>query len=338
MEGTMEDLNVYVEVLRNGVAQKEKIEKAVEKIAAKGIKNVFLVGAGGSLSVMSPTKYILETNSILPVYQYNSSEFLAIKPKTFCDQSLVITSSYTGTTKETVAAAEYAKEVGASTIAFVGNLESPLGKLVDYAFANDAVAGVGDSKLVMLYQIAFNVIRLVDGYDKYEEVMNALATMPESLVAIKKSVVDKADFFANNFKDEKFVLAIGSGIGWGETYTYPTCILQEMQWINAEPVHAGEFFHGVFEIVDETTPIIIFKCEDLTRSLVDRVLAFTDKYAKKVELIDTKEFALPGVDESIRGFMSPLVLSAVMAVYSDKLAEIRNHPLKTRKYMFKVEY
>ena len=81
---------------------------------------------------------------------------------------MVITSSYTGTTKETVQAAEFAKSLGAPIIAFVGKLDSPLGHLADYAFANDAVAGVTDSKLIMLYQIVFNLIRHTDHYPRYD--------------------------------------------------------------------------------------------------------------------------------------------------------------------------
>lgn len=329
---------VYVQSLEKGINQRPNIEKAVEILVKKGIDNVFLVGCGGSLAVMSPIRYIMDVESRIPTYEYNASEFVAMKPCKFTPKSLMITSSYTGTTKETVAAAEYAKQVGASTIAFVGKLDSPLGKLADFAFENDAVAGVTDSKLVMLYQILFNVIKITDGYGDYEELMTAMEALPKALDAAKEAAHEKAEEFAQTYKDEKFFFVTGSGAGWGEAYSYGNCILEEMQWIYAHPVHSGEFFHGAFEMLTEESPIIVMQGEDLTRSLGDRVINFVTQYTKKVIHVDTKDYQLPGIPEKFRGYMTPLVLSAVMSVYSDHLEAARNHPLSTRRYMFKIRY
>lgn len=332
------DFTEYRQVLQRGVEQRENIEKAVEKIVEKGVENVFLVGCGGSLAVMFPCKYILEVNSKLPVYAYNAGEFLNVRPKNFSNKSLVILSSYTGTTKETVAAAKIAKEIGASTIGFTGKADSPLAKTVDYAFVNDAKSGVTDSKLIMLYQIIFSLIKHTDNYERYDDIMKALELMPENLVNVKYQAEDKAIKFANENKDEKYFMTIGSGICWGEAYSYAICILEEMQWIHAQPVHAGEYFHGPFEIVTEDTNLLIFKGEDLSRKLEDRVLEFSKKYTNKITVIDTKEYDLKGIPEDLRGYMSPLVISSIMDRYSENLAEVRNHPLSTRRYMFKVEY
>ncbi len=55
-------------------------------------------------------------------------------------------------------------------------------------------------------------------------------------------------------------------------------------------------------------------------------------------MLDSQEFAMLGVSDDLRGYFSPLVLSAIMDVYAKQLAEERNHPLKTRRYMSKVDY
>ena len=99
-------------------------------------------------------------HTALPSAPYNSSEFLNMKPKALTERSLVILSSYTGTTKETVAAAELARSRGARTIAFAGKADTPLGKTVDYVFANDAPFGVMDFKLIMFYQIDIKFYRV----------------------------------------------------------------------------------------------------------------------------------------------------------------------------------
>lgn len=332
------DNKIYKEVIQKGLSQRDKIESIVNDILKEDIDNIFLVGCGGSLAVMFPCKYILETNSKAPVYAYNSSEFLSLKPKNLTEKSLVILSSYTGKTPETVKAAEYVNSIGATTIGFTGFKDSPLGKAVKYVFDNHAEAGVTDSKLILLYQIVFNILKHKDNYDKYDEIMNAMDTLPDSLVNIKNNVDDWAKEFAENNKDEKYFMVLGSGILWGETYSYATCILEEMQWILAQPIHAGEYFHGSFEMVREDTNILLFKGEDLTRSLAERAETFSNKYSNKVTVIDTKKYDLPEVPDEFREFLSPFILSAVLDRVSKNLEHARNHPLSTRKYMGIVEY
>src|SRR6056297_349504 len=309
-----EKIKIYQEMIKKGINQRKEIEKTVEKIFEKDIKNIFLVGCGGSLAVMNPLKYIMETNSSLPVYVYNSSEVLAIKPINFTKNSLVITSSYSGTTKETVDSAKFAKEKGAITIGFTGEADSPLGKTVDYCFDNKADEGVTDSKMVMLYQIIFNILKLNDNYVEYNEMMEAMDKLPE------------------------LFMVLGAGPLWGMAYTYATCILEEMQWIHAQPVHSGEYFHGSFEIVRENTNIILFKGEDRTRPLAERAEKFSQKYSDNLILIDSKDYELAGIPEKFRGYFSPLVISSIMDVFSKKIADKRDHPLETRKYMGKVDY
>jgi len=333
-----EKIALYEEMIQKGIDQRTEIEKTVDKVMQKGVENLYLVGCGGSLAVMSPLKYIIETNSNIPVYIYNSSEFLALKPCGFTANSLMITSSYTGTTEETVASAKYSREVGATVIGFTGEADSPLAQAVDYVFTNKAEEGVTDSKMVMLYQIMFNILKHQEDFQDYDALMDSISNLPAVLTGVKHQVEERAEKFAEEYQDADFFMVLGSGPCWGMAYTYATCILQEMQWINAQPVHAGEYFHGSFEIVREDTNIILFKGEDRTRGLSERAEEFSRKYSNNLIIVDTKEFDLPGIPEKYRGYFSPLVLSSVMDVYSKKLADVRDHPLSTRKYMGKVAY
>jgi fructoselysine-6-P-deglycase FrlB-like protein len=333
-----EELQVYSETIKKAINQQSAIATAVTEFLKKEIKNVFLVGCGGSLGCMFPFQYIFETKSKLFSYIYNSAEFLAVKPVKLNHNSLVILSSYTGTTRETVAAASYANNQGAITIGFTGEAESALGQEVDYVFANKADSGVTDSKLIMLYQLVFKLLAELEAGIEYQTFIQIMSSFPAALVAIKKSVLPAAIKFAEAKKEVDFFMTLGAGPCWGEAYVYATCILEEMQWIKAQPVHAGEYFHGAFEIVRSDTELILFKGEDRTRSLIERVEEFSKKYSQKITLIDTIDYPLPGIAAELREFLSPLILSAVMDVYSQKLAEIRNHSLTTRKYMGKVDY
>jgi fructoselysine-6-P-deglycase FrlB-like protein len=333
------DNDIYRSVLEKGLEKREEIEKTIDKIyAEKEIENIFLVGCGGSLAVMLPCKYMLDELSVITTNVYNASEFINLKPKAFNKNSLVIVSSYSGKTPETVEAARMAKEIGAPVIGFMGKKDTPLGEGVDYAFANHAETGVTDSKFIMLYQIVLNILKHRGETDDYDAFMKALESLPEGLVKIKEKVEGWAREFAGKIKDEPFTMMLGSGICYGEAYAQAICIFEEMQWMLAQPVNSGEYFHGSFEIVREDTHIIILKGEDLSRPLAERAEKFSKKYSKKVTVIDTKEHELINCPEKFRGYFSPLVCSAVLDRISKNLADIREHPLSTRKYMGVVEY
>ncbi len=296
------DNEIYRAILKYGLAQREVVEKVVDEALSKiNLKNIFLIGCGGSFAVMHPCKYILETNSNIPVFIYNSSEFNTIQPMNFSKDSLVILSSYSGKTPETVEAANIAKEAGAPTIGFTGFADSPLGHAVDHVFENNAETGVTDSKIILLYQIIFNILKKHENFDKYEEIIKALNTLPDSLVKIKESVEAYAEKWAEENMDTDLFFTLGTGVLWGETYSFAICILEEMQWMKAQPVDAGEFFHGSFEIVREDTPnLLLFKGEDKTRPVAERVEKFINKYSKKYTIIDTKDYPLPGCSGRIQ--------------------------------------
>ncbi|BES63902.1 SIS domain-containing protein [Gottschalkiaceae bacterium SANA] len=328
----------YKETLQKGLDQHEELNKVVDAICEKGINKVFLIGCGGSLSVMYPSQHILDTRSTIPAYAYNSSEFLNMGHKKFDEKSLVIVSSYTGSTKETVAVAKMAKAAGAPTIAFMGKLGTPLADAADYAFANDAVVGVTDSKLIMLYQVVFRIMKNFGQCDDYDAIMAAMKTLPENIVNVREKFEPIAEKFAIDNKETDYYMVISAGLTWFTAYSHAMCILEEMQWINARSVPAGEFFHGSFEIVTDKTHVLLYRGEDESRPLGERAQTFLEKYNSNTFIIDTKDYELPGVPEELRGLMSPYVIMACQERMNKHLEDKRNHSLAIRRYMGVVPY
>lgn len=316
-----------------GLEQRSKVEAAVKDLYGTGVKNVYMVGCGGSLAVMMPMQFLISKYSELRAEVYNSNEFVHMKPKAFSKDSLYITSSYTGTTPETVAAAQYAKDCGARIIAFTGNLESPLAKLSDFAFSCG-------SKLIIMYQIVFHLLHLNGDFPQYEAFQQALNQLPDQVYDAMEAAQDKAQEFADTYHDEKFFFVTGSGACYGEAYTYGCCLLEEMQWIYGQSSHAGEFFHGPFEMLTEDSAILILMAEGSCRELDERVLSFAKRYTKKIIVADMVDYRAqtPALSGELREIFCPFLMTNVLSVYSDALAEKRNHPLSTRRYMFKVEY
>lgn len=56
-------------------------------------------------------------------------------------------------------------------------------------------------------------------------------------------------------------------------------------------------------------------------------------------MLDGKDFGLGSeLHQSVVDYFNPIVLSAVLRVYAEQLAIVRNHPLTKRRYMWKLEY
>ncbi len=131
---------------------------------------------------------------------------------------------------------------------------------------------------------------------------------------------------------------MGSGAAFGAAYMQAICIFMEMQWINSSAIHSGEFFHGPFEITDNNIPFMIQISEGRTRKLDERALNFLNQYAKRFEVMDAKDLGLSVIDSNVIDYFNHSLFNSVYGVYNRELAEVRQHPLTTRRYMWKVAY
>ncbi|MEI2364149.1 SIS domain-containing protein, partial [Priestia megaterium] len=221
----------YLKVTNGAVLLRAEIEKKMDEVSKKEFKNLFLIGSGGSIAIMYPFEYIWNSTSSIPAYAEIASEFMLQSHKQFDKNSVVILSSLSGTTEETVEAAQYCKERGATTIGLVGEMDTPLANIVDYPIANYAENDyAADSINLQMYMIIFRLMHNNGEFRKYEQFVSELEKMPENLISVKEQTEEKAKEFADKYKDEDYHMLIGSGTAWGRTYAYSMCVLEEMQW------------------------------------------------------------------------------------------------------------
>lgn len=338
MYGYKED--IYRKVLTKAVDNISGINDAVDEICEKGYKNLYLVGTGGTYAMASPLSYLLKTGSTIPWYYEIAAELLVSKPKQFGKGTVMITASLSGTTAETISAAKYAKEQGATVIALVGEKECPLAAYADYVFENREATNddLVEEIYIQYFAIAARFMKNNGEFDKYNAFTDALRKMPDVLQKVREDNDERALAFAEKHKDTKFHMCVGAGNTWGETYCFAMCVLEEMQWIATKSIHAAEFFHGTVEMTEKDMSFMLFKGEDETRALVDRVENFVRKYSDVVQVWDTKDYALEGVPEDVRGLVSPLVMAAQLERVSAHFEHVRNHSLEIRRYYRTVEY
>lgn len=318
-----------------------QVQQALDAMSTRTIQNVFLVACGGSSALMYPSKYLLdrEAKSIASDL-YSSNEFIHRNPATLGSHSLVILCSHSGNTPETVEAAKFARSKGALTVSLTHEPTSPLAEasehFITYSYGPEAPAF--ETNYSIMYQLVVGLLSVKEKNGKFHQFLHSLQSLQAVYDRAKSQFAERAKAFAAAHKDEKLIYTMASGANFGVAYSFAICILMEMQWIHSHAIHAGEYFHGPFEILDKNVPIILLLGLDETRPLEERALQFSKQYGEKLTVLDATEFDLSGVDEGLRGYIAPLVLNTVLRQFANELAEARNHPLSTRRYMWKVPY
>ena len=319
---------------------KQIIEAIKKEVPA--VKSVYFVGCGASKAELYPGKYFLEANAKnIRVGHYTANEFLYATPAAVDETAIVVTCSLGGTTPETVAASKKAMELGAKVIAVTHVDDSPLAKNAHYVilhgFEKNYAAKL--EKMTNVLSLAVEILNQYEGYDRYNDMQTAFGKIYDLIEKAVSFVVPAAKNFAEDYKDAPVVYVMSSGATQEVAYAFSICLLMEMQWVNSGSFHDGEFFHGPFEIVEKDVPFILLMNEGRTRALDSRALDFLNRFQAKTTVLDGKDFGLASeVPASVAEYFNPMVLSAVLRVYAEQLAIVRNHPLTQRRYMWKLEY
>ena len=332
-----------------GADIKNIIAEILEAKKSKGgVKNLYFVGCGGSLGALYPAKTFMEKEcaSIKSAW-INSNEFVHSTPRDFGENSIICLACHKGNTPETIEAAKLGKEKGAAVIVLTWLEESEIIEFGDYIirYAFDASPDhlKGDidyagEKTICALLVAVELTAQTEGYENYDKFQEGLGMISNIIKNARAHVAERALEFAETYKNDPVIYTMGSGAAYGAAYMESICIFMEMQWLDASSIHTGEYFHGPFEITDANRPFMIQISEGSTRPLDERALKFLRTYAKRIEVLDAKELGLSTIDASVVDYFNHSLFNNVYPIYNHALAEKREHPLVTRRYMWKVEY
>ncbi|GAA3424550.1 SIS domain-containing protein [Streptosporangium sandarakinum] len=319
----------------SAAALRPQIEELVDRLVDEGFDNLLLVGAGGTYAQMWPYEHLARRSSTFDVRAAIAAELVVSGDARLGERSVVVFTSVSGTTEDSIRAIEYCKARGAYTIGFTGYPDSPIAKLVDAALVTEPETWPFDVQMLFFMGRLLSRRGEFDGYDKLAD---ELADIPRILVDVAKQAEPVAAAFAEAHRDNDYHFLIGGGNLWGFTYLYSMCILEEMQWLRTTRVHSAEFFHGSLELLEEDTSVVIFQGEDETRALTDRAEAFAKRVSKDVTVFDTRDYPLDGISPEFRGLLSPLVLDTVLSRVSKHLERVRDHSLDLRRYYRVMDY
>lgn len=329
----------FLRIQSGAVALAERIDNTIASALSAGAEDIYFLGTGGVAYLMQPAYQFLQRHSKFPTFIDYPAELMFTKSVNLTNKSIVIMPSLSGTTKESVAMLAKLKEIGATVLTFVGHEETPLAKGGDHAFVNFAEDDTScESFYLQSLLVALSILKFRNEIDNYDAIVSELKRLPELLLEVKRSFEPRAEEFASRIAGSDYHIFTGGGNTWPSALYYATCILEEMQWIRTRPVHASDFFHGTLELVEKGVSVVLFKGEDAYRPLADRVENFAPNYTDKLTVLDSKDFALPGISQDVRALASPIVLATVLERVSAHLEVMRNHPLVTRRYYKRVAY
>ncbi|MCQ3714368.1 SIS domain-containing protein [Salmonella enterica subsp. enterica serovar Indiana] len=309
------------------MGMKETVSNIVTSQAEKGgVKHVYYVACGGSYAAFYPAKAFLEKEAkALTVGLYNSGEFINNPPVALGENAVVVVASHKGNTPETIKAAEIARQHGAPVIGLTWIMDSPLVAHCDYVETYTFGDGkdIAGEKTMKGLLSAVELLQQTEGYAHYDDFQDGVSKINRIVWRACEQVAERAQAFAQEYKDDKVIYTVASGAGYGAAYLQSICIFMEMQWIHSACIHSGDLFQF---------------SEGNTRAVDERALNFLKKYGRRIEVVDAKELGLSTIKTTVIDYFNHSLFNNVYPVYNRALAEARQHPLTTRRYMWKVEY
>ena len=333
------DRKKFINDLQQALEVKEKTALLGAKLVQEGIERVYFVGCGAPNRAMSIVQYELERLArTLDIRRYYPAELVTQTPPTIDNKTLVVLGSHSGTTRETVEAAEFLRELPCTTIGISQTDNSPLARMVDHPLLYGESDQGYFAMYMLLQALAAAILNKREGWVLYEKVIASLDALPSALADAAEANEVRATEEARIYKDDRILYLVGSGPSFATAYVFGVCVLMEMQWMHTYPVEAAEFFHGPFEVVDHTTPLILLVAEDPSRPLAERVVRFCKRYTERLMIYDSRDFAMEGIAPEVRPLVAPLILQAALRRIAEHLAVWHNQPLSTRRYMWQTEY
>lgn len=329
----------FLKSLERSLEEKDRAFQVGVELAKQGVKRVFFVGCGAPNREMGAIKYWMDKDArTLETHLYFPAEFINQAPAKLGADSLVILASHSGTTPEIIAAAEFLKQYPCKVVSVTQFADSPLAKNVPQTFLYGESKNGYHAKFIILMALAAGLMKEAEGWTLSDKVMRSLDALPSALVDTAEANDKRAAEEARLYKDDDFMMILGSGPCYATAYVFGVCVLMEMQWMHTFAGEAAEFFHGPFEVLDQNTPVIVFLGEDPSRPIGERVVRFCKKFTERLMIYDSKDYEMKGIDPEVRAIFAPFILEGAVSRLAERLSVWHNHPLTTRRYMWKFEY
>ena len=307
------------------------ISKLVESV-----DNIYLIGCGSSISTCYSVRDALASVSTLKIEVFTGYEFVYNKKLINGENSIVISTSQSGETADTLAALRRAKEYDIKTVSISNEPESSMIKEADYPVITlgdreTAILGTKTymAQLACLYQILFKA----SDYDKSDEILEQLAEMPDLIEELLKTTEEDNKKLACELKDEDIFYCLGSGVNYGLAYKLAMTMLMEGAIKHACPLYSAEFRHGLIERAEKDVPLIFLDAGLKSDELTKRAIATAQNELEAKTII----YRL-GDYADVNELLAPFVLVVPLEWFVYYLAHFNGEDPGSTRHIGKVRY
>lgn len=315
------------------------VREIVEAVRARGVRTVYFVGMGGSWASSIPSITLLQRSTKeFATYNVNAREFSALYLDRVDEATLVVASSHSGGTPETVQAAREAAARGALVVGLAIDADNPLAQTAQFMLTYGSSLTITGPKYMLLTQLCMALLEESGARYDYAGFRANLERLPaaaeRATVQAEPAVAAIAQAYAG--RDNINVLATGSLLGLG--YMLSVCFLVEMQGKHATYYNSADFFHGPFELAVDQEPYIVLAGTGTTRPLSERLFAFFDRYHAQYQVVDAADFDLHEIDPEFRELLEIVPMATVTSRIAEYFEPLTGQNLDARRYMHKVAY
>jgi len=312
--------------------ESQNMENISEKLAK--VDKIYLIGCGSSLSTVYSTKDAIEMVSSLDVDVFTGYEFYYNK-KLKSQNSAAIFTSQSGETADTLAALRRANDLGIYTIVISNEKDSSMVKEANDAIVTccgreEAILGTKTyvTQLASLYQILFQA----SDYEKSEELLEELRTLPDLMENILKSTEEENKKLAYEFKDEEIFYCLGSGPNYGLVYKLAMTMFMEGALKHACPLYSAEFRHSLIERAEKDVPLIFLDSDCPSDEITKKAIDFSKNLGAKTLIFKLQDYA------DVNPLLSPFILVIPLEWFIYYLAHFNGEDPGSTRHIGKVRY
>jgi glutamine---fructose-6-phosphate transaminase (isomerizing) len=270
----LKEIQEQPDILRSIADNNHDAEKVAEII--KDAIGTFFIGCGSAGYAAELGAYLFSKVAKEHVNFVVGSEFNYLEDA-IKERSLIIAVSQSGETFDTLESTQKAKDKGATVVALVNKVDSPLFKMADHPvpLRSGVEKAVASTKVVTAMQanMILMAYSIVGKSEEGREIVRRSAQEVQNIIDRKQEISDLADIIQH----AEHMYCIGRGLS-NPIAKETSLKIKEVAYIHAEATPGGEIKHGMLPTItagtqSETdksigTPVIVFVPNDETKDAI----------------------------------------------------------------------
>lgn len=328
------------EALRNTITPRivnslpDFTEDGIDDEVFRNCENITVIACGTAMHAGMVGKAMIESELRIPVNVEIASEFRYKEPL-INEKTLVIVTSQSGETIDTLEAMRLAKRCGSKVISVVNVKGSTIARESDYVLYTHAgpEIAVASTKAYSVQMAAMYLIGcrlgLVKGIYTEEQAKEFISKLLGTIPVIEETLLqaDEVKTVANYIKMAPDAFFIGRGMDY--TLSLEGALkLKEISYVHAEAYAAGELKHGTIALITENVPVIALATQpSVYEKMISNIREVKARGAYVIlismgdEVTDTricdKHIKIPKQDSLFTVFSAAVILQLIAYYTSD---------------------